>query len=87
VLILLIKTLLVVGFHELQVLREGKRSSGLALWHANNSSQKTVMKRADKLIRNDRMMITIELVIELSAFKGSVNNIIDAAEYSEEYGF
>jgi hypothetical protein len=31
-------------------------------------------------------MITRELVIELSALKGSVNNITDAAEYSEVCG-
>jgi hypothetical protein len=33
------------------------------------------------------MMITRELVIELSALKGSENNITEAAEYSEVYGF
>jgi hypothetical protein len=32
------------------------------------------------------MMITRELVIELSALKGSVNNVTDAAGYSEAYG-
>ena len=88
VLILLIKTLLVFGLHEFQVLRGAKRSSVSAIWHANNnSSHQTVLKRADKFIRNDGMLITRELVIELSALKGSVNNIIDAAEYSEMYGF
>jgi len=46
-----------------------------------------MLKRADKLIRNDRMMITREPVIELSVLKGSVNNITDAAEYSEMHGF
>jgi hypothetical protein len=85
--LILIKALLVVGLHELKFLREAKRSSGSALWHANSSSHQTVPKRADKLIRNDRMMVTRQLVIELSALKGSVNNIIGVTGYSEMYGF
>jgi hypothetical protein len=84
---MLIKALLVVELHELYVLREAKRCSGSVLWHTNSNSHQTVLKRAEKLIRNDRMMITRELVIELSALKGSVDNIIDVAEYSEVYGF
>ena len=42
----------------------------------------TLLHSRDELVQNDRRMTIINLATELSASKGSANNIIDALRYS-----
>jgi hypothetical protein len=82
--VLLIKALLVVGLHELLVPRKAKWSSvtRVALASQPTAVTQVLLRRADKLIRNDRRLTNLQLS-ELSLSKGSVNNIIDAFGYSK----